>query len=122
MASEIVHDDYVALAKGRHKNPLDIGSKALAIDRSLEKPRCVDPIEAKRGQERRRLPAAVRHLGEEAFAAWRRSSQRRHIGLGPSLVDKNQALRFDAILILCPLRPPPRDVGTVAFASHHAFF
>jgi hypothetical protein len=25
-------------------------------------------------------------------------------------------------LILCPLRPPPRDVGTVAFPSHHAFF
>jgi hypothetical protein len=25
-------------------------------------------------------------------------------------------------LILCPLRPPPRDVGTIAFASHHAFF
>jgi hypothetical protein len=25
-------------------------------------------------------------------------------------------------LIFCPLCPPPRHVGTVAFASHQAFF
>jgi hypothetical protein len=25
-------------------------------------------------------------------------------------------------LILCPLRPPPRDVRTVALASHYGFF
>jgi len=45
LASEIVHNDDIASAKGRHKDSLDIGSKALAIW-SLEKPRCVDPIEA----------------------------------------------------------------------------
>jgi hypothetical protein len=25
-------------------------------------------------------------------------------------------------LILDPLRPPPRHVGTIAFPSHHGFF
>jgi hypothetical protein len=25
-------------------------------------------------------------------------------------------------LILDPLRSPPRDVGSIAFASHHGFF
>jgi hypothetical protein len=50
------------------------------------------------------------------------SSQGRHVSPDPSLIDKDQALRLDAILIPYPLRPPPRDVRTVAFASRHAFF
>src|SRR5260370_5112726 len=48
--------------------------------------------------------------------------QRRHVGLGPGLVDEDQTLRRDLVLIFGPLRPPSRDVGTVAFASHHGFF
>jgi hypothetical protein len=70
----------------------------------------------------RRLPAAVRDLANEALATWRPSAQWGHVVLGPGLVDEDQALRGDATLILCPLRPSPRDVGTIAFASHHAFF
>ena len=38
------------------------------------------------------------------------------------LVDENQALRRDPVLILGPLLPPSRDVGTVSFAGRHAFF
>ena len=45
-----------------------------------------------------------------------------HIGLRPSLVDEDQAFRRDPTLIFGPLSSPSRDVGTVAFASHHAFF
>ena len=56
------------------------------------------------------------------LAARRPAPQRRHVGLGPGLVDEDQARRIDPILILYPLRPPARDVGTVALASHHAFF
>jgi hypothetical protein len=100
----------------------DIVSKTLAVDGTVNKPRGLDPIVAQRGHERCGLPAAVRDLGHESAAARRPSSQRRHVGLGPGLVDEDQALRRDAILILCPLRPPPRHVRTVAFASHHAFF
>ena len=35
---------------------------------------------------------------------------------------ESQALRFDAILVFDPLGSPPCDVGTIAFASHYAFF
>src|SRR3954471_21233532 len=45
-----------------------------------------------------------------------------HIGLGPGLVDKHQAPRFDLALILRPLRAPAGDVRTVAFAGDDAFF
>src|SRR5579863_1463767 len=43
-------------------------------------------------------------------------------GPGPGLVDEDQPFRFDTILIFCPLGSPPCDLGTIAFASHHAFF
>ena len=122
MTAEIVHDNNVASAKRRHQDPCHIGAKALAIDRPLKKPRRIDPIEAERGQEGRRVPATMRDLGDAALAARRPSAQWSHVGLGPGLVDEDKALRRDAILILCPLRPPPRHVGTIAFASHHAFF
>src|SRR3979490_158486 len=58
----------------------------------------------------------------QPVAARRPSPQWSHIGPGPGLVDEDQPLRFDAALILCPLGAPTRHVGTIAFASHHAFF
>src|SRR6516165_12736569 len=36
VAAEIVHDDDVAGAKRGYQDPLDIGSKALAVDRPVE--------------------------------------------------------------------------------------
>jgi len=65
---------------------------------------------------------AVRDLGDQAATARGPASQRRHVGLGPGLVDEHQAGRIDTALILDPLRSPTRDVRTIAFASHHAFF
>ena len=122
VATEIVHDDDVTFAQRGQEDLLDIGSKALAVDRPLKQPRCIDAVMAQGGQEGRGLPVAVRDLGDETLAAWRPSPQRRHVGLGPGLVNEDQAFRLDATLILCPLRPSARDVGTIAFPSHHAFF
>ena len=122
VAAEIVHDDDVVGAKRRDEDFLDIGLKALAVDRPVKKPRGIDPVMAQRSQKCRRLPVTVRNFGFEPDAERRPSSQRRHVGLGPGLVDEDQALRRYLVLIPDPLRPPPRDVGTVAFASHYGFF
>jgi hypothetical protein len=46
VTAEIVHDDDVAFAKLGHEDLLDVGSKALAIDRPVKKPRRVDPVVA----------------------------------------------------------------------------
>ena len=122
VTAEIVDDDDVALPQRGDKDPLDIGSKALAVDWPLDQPWRIDPVEAERGQEGRRFPTAVRDFGYQSLTTRCPSTQRRHIGLGPSLVNEDQALRFDAILILGPLRAPPRHGRTIALASHHAFF
>jgi hypothetical protein len=46
----------------------------------------------------------------------------RHVGLGPGLVDEDEAARINATLILPPLRPPPGDLGPVLLGGEQAFF
>ena len=122
VAAEIVQDNDIAGAKRRQKNLRHVGPKALAVDRPLDKPRRIDPVMAQCRQESHGLPTAVWNLGGQPVAARGPSPQWGHIGPGPGLIDEDQPLRFDAVLILCPLDAPPRHVGTVALASHHAFF
>ena len=122
MTAEIVHDDDVAGMQSGAKDLLDIGGEGLAVDRAIEKPRRLDPIVPQCGEEGRGLPVSVRDLGYEPGATQAPSAQRRHIGLGPGFVDKRQTPGVNQVLMLCPLRPPARDVRTTALASHHGFF
>ena len=122
VASQVVQDDDIAGTKRRQKNLLDIGPEAHAIDWSLDEPGCIDPVMAQGRQKGHGLPAAVGNLGGKSVPAQCPSPQGRHIGPGPGLVDEDQPVSFDAALIFCPLEAPPRHVGTIAFASCHAFF
>ena len=122
VTAEIVHDDDIAGTKRWEEDLFDIEPKALAVDRTFEQPWRLDAITTQRRQESQGLPTAVRHFGYEPLAAGRPASQRRHIGSGPGLVDEDKPLRIDAFLTFDPLRSPPRDLGTISFASHHAFF
>jgi hypothetical protein len=122
VTAEIIHDHDVAGPKRGDEDLFDIDLKGLAVDRTFQKPRRLDPVVAQRSQERCCIPMTVWDFGLKSFAARPPSTERRHVGLGPSLIDEDQALRPDLVLILGPLCSPSRDVGTVAFASHHAFF
>jgi hypothetical protein len=46
----------------------------------------------------------------------------RHVGLGPGLVDEDQASRIKPALVLLPLRPSPGDIGPILLAGAQAFF
>jgi len=122
VAAKVIQDDDIAGAKDGQKHLLDIGAKAHTIDRPLDEPWRIDPIMAQGRQEGHGLPAAVGNLGVKSAPARRPSPQGRHIGPGPGLVDEDQSLSFDAALIFCPLGAPPRDLGSIPFASRHAFF
>jgi len=82
----------------------------------------IDAIVTQRGQERHGLPASARDLGPEPQAARPPSAERRHVGLGPGLVNEDQACRLDPALAGCPLGSPPRDVGTILFTGERGFF
>ena len=75
-----------------------------------------------RGEEGHGLPATIWDLGPEPASPRRPSPERRHVGLGPSLIEEDQAAELNPVLIGRPLRAPTRDVGAVLFAGEHGFF
>jgi hypothetical protein len=122
MGSEIIHDDDVAWSQGRDEDLVDVLAEGLAIDRALDEPRCLDTIMAKGGEEGHGRPAALRHLRWEALTARPPATQRRHIGLGPGLVDEDEAGGIDPILVGLPLLASPRHVGTISLAGDQRLF
>jgi hypothetical protein len=61
-------------------------------------------------QKRHGFPVAMRNFGHEPRTSRCPSRERCHVGLGPGLIDEDQALSFDPALILCPLGPPSREL------------
>jgi hypothetical protein len=45
-----------------------------------------------------------------------------HVGLGPGLVDKDQAGRVDALLVMAPAFAFPGDVGPILLNGMQTFF
>lgn len=69
VAAEIVHDDDVAQSERWDQELLDVGEVLLAVDWTVEEAGGVDPIDAQRGEEDERAPAAVRRLADQLLAA-----------------------------------------------------
>src|SRR6266516_2883933 len=122
VAAEIIDDDDVAWLEGGYQHYLDIGEEDCAIDRSVDDTGRIDPIGAQRCQECERAPAALRNFGDQPLTSRRPPMGAGHVGLGPGLVDEDQTRRIKSALILLPLRPAPRDVGTILLAGAQAFF
>jgi hypothetical protein len=122
VATQIVHDDDISGGQGGDEELVDIGSKACAVDRPVDDAGRLDPVAAQGRQKGQRTPTTVRHLGHQAGAAPRAPAAAGHVGLGPSLVDEDQASRIKSVLILLPLAAAARDVRPVLLAGVQAFF
>ena len=122
VAGEVVQDDDVAGRKRRAELLLDPGGEAFTVDRLIEDAGRVDPVAAQRGDEGHRLPMAIGHLGMKSLAFGRPAPQGGHVGLGPGLVDKDEAPRVRPGLELLPLLAPPGDLRAQLFGRQHAFF
>ena len=92
MAAEIVHDGDVARLEDGDELLLDIGSKALAVDRPVEDARRRQPIVPQRPEKCQRAPVAVRRTRPQTLAFWSPAPDGRHVGLDPGLIDKDEAL------------------------------
>ncbi len=117
MAAEIVEDDNVAWLESGYQNLLDIGFEAQTIDRAVENARRINAVAAERCQEGHGFPMTMRDLGFEPLPPQGPAPQRRHVGLGPSLVDEDQASWIDPRLILLPTGPMTCDIRPVLFAG-----
>ena len=92
---EYMDIDYFMHHEVRNGVPRSTVESAIYEPRSFEQPRRIDPIVAQRRQQGGGLPMAVRDLGDQAATARGPASQRRHVGLGPALVDEHQAGSMD---------------------------
>ena len=122
VAGEVVEDDDVTFAERRAQLLLDPLGKARTIDRLIEHEGRVDPVAAQGGDECHRFPVAIGHLGMEPLTSGCPASQRGHVGLGPGLIDEDQACRVRPPLIFLPLLAPPGHFGAQLFGGKNAFF
>jgi hypothetical protein len=122
VAAQIVHHHQLVRPERGNEHFLDVGAEAFAVDRTVDEPRRLDAVVAKRGDEGHGFPMAVGNFGDEPLAAPRPASQRLHVGLRPRLVDEHQTLGVDPALTLCPLGAPPQDVRPIALAGDDGFF
>ena len=122
VTAEVVEDNDVAGFERRDEKLLHIGGETDGVDGAIENHRGVDPVMAERGKKGQGLPMAVRHLRIEPLPAPAPAMGACHVGLGPGLVDKHQALGIDLPLVALPTLAPPRNVRPVLLAGKHAFF
>lgn len=120
--AEIIHDDDVAGLEYRHKQLLDIGAEALAVDRPVEDARRRQLVAAQSAEEGQRPPVSVRGEATQALAARSPAAQRGHVGLDPCFVDKDQAVWIEIGLERPPSLATPSYVGTGLFKGEQRFF
>lgn len=122
VAGEVVHDDDVARPQRRAELLLDPCGEGRCVDRLIEDVGRIDPVAAQRGNEGHRLPVAVRDFGVEPLADRRPPTQRRHVRLGPGLIDEDEPPRIRPALELPPLLAPPDDLRPQLLGGKNAFF
>ena len=122
VAGEIVHDDDVAGHERRTEMFFDPCGEAGGVDRLIEHEGRIDPVAAEGCDEGHRFPVAVGHLGMEPLSDWSPASEGCHVGLGPGLVDENQAARIRSSLELLPLLATPGDLRAQLLGGKNAFF
>jgi len=109
-------------AQRRIEHLFDISLETFAVDGTVEDARRIDASTAQGGREGQGFPMAVRNLGMKPLAAAAPSPKRRHIGLGPSLVEKDETLGSKPCLKTLPYGPPASDIRTLLLAGRDAFF
>ena len=122
VAAEIVHDDDVARQERGQQELLNPGEEALSIDRTVDYSRRIDAIMAQGSNQRECAPFSMWHLRPQPLTAKTTTMGPRHVGLGPGLIDEDQARRIKPSLVLLPVGAAPRDLWSILLAREQAFF
>ncbi len=93
---EIVGNDEVAGLQGRHQDLVDVGAKALAIDRAVEDPRCGQPRDPQRPVTYD-TRTTFRRLRARATPAAARAFRRSYYGRPVKPVDRRAPLTWASV-------------------------
>ena len=112
---EIVGHDDVAGLQGRHQDLVDVGAEALAIDRAVEDPRCGQPRDPHRGEQRAGLPAPAGGVVVDARAAQCPAVPPKQIGGAAGFVQTHEVGDIPGRRRRVPRDPRGRDVRPIVF-------
>lgn len=110
---QVVHDHHVPGLQGRAQNLLDERREHVRVHGPIDHRRATHPIHAQRPDQRGGHPVSVRHFIDQTFTPKAATTQPRHVGLCPGLIDEDQPTRVDARPPENPLGAACRDVRTV---------
>ena len=122
VTAQVVHDDNVTRGERWYEELLDPGGEVEAIDRPVEHAWRIDPIMPERGQEGQCPPMAEGGAGNQLLATRCPSADRRHVGLGPGLIDEDETPGIKPPLVFLPLLAPACDLGPQLFDGEQCFF
>jgi hypothetical protein len=120
-AEGVEHHDVTGGERG-HQELLHPCEEQRSVDRSVDHAGRVDAVVPQSGDEGHGGPVAVRHMGDQTLSPRGAAVGACHVGLGPGLVDEDQAGGVDARLMATPARAAAGDVGPMLFGGVQAFF
>ncbi len=118
-------DHHIPRRQGRRELGLYIGREELGIDGTRDDPWCVEPVVAQGGDEGLGVPVTEGRIVDEAFAFRRPASRLYHVGLEPSLIEKDQPFQLvghDRLTVSLPDTPFLGHVRAGLFSCVQLFF
>ena len=110
---EVVHHHEVAGTQSRCGLLWGVGQEQFAIHRTVDRQWCGQAVVTQRRDKGRRLPVAVRYLGDPALATAAAAITPSHVRAGPRLIQKHQTTRIDTNHLGWPGDPTLVNIGPI---------
>ena len=120
--AHVVHENDVAVLECRGENLLDVGQERRSVHRAVDDVGGREAIDAQAGDERHRLPVAVRNLGDQPLANWAASVLAHHLGRHRGLVDEHQTRCLQLGLLGFQRGARGGDIRTILLGGVQCFF
>ena len=122
VTAKIVHHHHITRAQGRDEHVFDIGPEGIAVDRTIEDKRRVDPVVAQGCDECHGAPVSVWSATDQALTLWSPPAQRSHVGFRPCLINEDEPTWVNSALIPLPARAASAHVRAVLLLRELGLF
>jgi hypothetical protein len=119
---EVIEDDDIAGAQGRHEDLLDIGEKAAVVDRAIKHRRRRQALRSQGGHDRVGLPMPVGGVIIQAAAAQTATISAQQISRDAAFVHEHPLADIAQRHPGAPVAALSRDVGAPLFVRVYRFF
>lgn len=111
VARQVVEDDHVTGAQGRHQLGFDIEVEHFPIHRAVDHPRSIEAVMAQGTDEGLGAPMPERRVIDQALPAWGPAGGFGHVGLERRFVDEGQSFQMPGHEGLAFADPDAAQVG-----------